>query len=258
MKTVPNSHFKCICLSILLLIVLPIQSQVFGLYETIAKETESKLIAMRENARIQNKTQSEALLAESKRLRSSITNTTRLRSGIFGMIHQGASINHVPIAVPEASKQMTPLVALSYVGKSGNNMAGIGWNIEGVSSITRVHDKSQSKESINNSDPTVFNPSDRFILNGERLLLLSGKYGAEDSEYIAEQQSDIKIKAHGTSPFGSKYGPEYFTIQYSDGTKAWYGNGGKSHTPFSWALFKIENTKGIQIEYFYAQGFKFT
>src|SRR5690606_41910956 len=62
--------------------------------------------------------------------------------------------------------------------------------------------------------------TDRFALDGQRLLLKSGIYGDDGAEYQTEQYSNIRIISKGISPIGTEYTPEYFEVYYPDGSFA--------------------------------------
>lgn len=114
-------------------------------------------------------------------------------------------------------------------------MAGWGWNISGLSTISRIPSTTFHDNIIDGVD---FDNTDRFALDGQRLVLKSGTYGASGSEYQTENYSNIKVKAYGTSPYGSSFGPSYFMVYYPDGTRAYYGNGYGSRGRLEWALYK--------------------
>lgn len=111
----------------------------------------------------------------------------------------------------------------------------------------------KTKHHDNIIDGVDFDSKDRFALDGQRLMLKSGSYGKNGSEYQTEIYSNIKIKAYGTSPYGSSYGPSYFVVFYPDGTRAWYGNSGYSRGRLEWALYKRQDPQGNYIQYNYSQ-----
>jgi len=168
--------------------------------------------------------------------------------GTLSVSLTGGAVYEIPIAVPEGVASIAPQVSLSYNSQAAYGIAGYGWNIAGFSSISRIaptpyHDN--IKTEIN------FTSTDRFALDGQRLLLASGSYGAADSQYETENFSNLRITAHGIHPAGTSYGPAYFIVQYPDGTKAWYGNEHYTQSQTQWVLSYWENPQGLSIRYFY-------
>ena len=174
--------------------------------------------------------------------------TSGRTSGDFSVSLSGGASYSVPISLPPGVKDITPEISISFNSQSSNGLAGWGWDISGVSTISRIP---STKHHDNIIDGVDFNNKDRFALDGQRLLRKSGTYGAANSEYQTETYSSLKIKAYGTSPYGSSYGPSYFIVFYPDGTRAWYGNGGSSRGRLEWALYKRQDPQGNYIEYNY-------
>ncbi|GEM_PF-4873043 len=129
----------------------------------------------------------------------------------------GGAIYNVPIAVPLGINGVEPKIALTYNSQSGNGLAGYGWDISGVSVISRIPSTKFHDNYINAVD---FDNLDRFALDGQRLVLKSGTYGANGAQYETENYSNLKIVSYGTSTFGTNYGPLYFIIYYPDGSIA--------------------------------------
>ena len=92
----------------------------------------------------------------------------------------GGANYDIPIAVPPGINGIVPEVSLSYNSQSGNGIAGFGWNISGVSTISRIP---ASKFHDNQIDGVDFDSKDRFALDGERLILKSGTYGGNGAQY---------------------------------------------------------------------------
>jgi RHS repeat-associated protein len=166
----------------------------------------------------------------------------------FEVSASGAATYTIPFALPPGIKDIVPPVALSYSSQGGNGIAGWGWNISGLSTITRMPSSQYHDGEIH---PVNFSATDRFALDGQRLMLKSGTYGAPDSEYQTENYSNLKIKAYGTSRYGANYGPAYFLVFYPDGSRAWYGSEWASNNRLEWSIYKWQDAQGNYMLYDY-------
>ncbi len=156
----------------------------------------------------------------------------------------------LPIALPPGVKSVAPQVNLVYTSGSGNGIAGYGWNLSGITSIARVGkniDKDGKAEGIS----LTYN--DYYSFNGQRLILKSGEYGKDGSEYVTEKFSNVKIKAKGNLSGKAWKGPEYWEITFEDGSQAWYGNAAESRTPIEYNISKWKDAQGNYIVYRYIQ-----
>ncbi len=165
--------------------------------------------------------------------------------GELSVSQTGSANYNVPIMVPPGIKGIVPEIALTYNSQGGNGLAGWGWNVSGISTITRI---SPTEFHDGNKEEVNFSNSDRYALNGQRLILKSGTYGADGSVYETENFSNIKVKAFGTSPYGS--GARYFIVYYPDGTRAWHG-AYNSISHVEWSIWKWEDPQGNFMEYSY-------
>ena len=141
--------------------------------------------------------------------------------GGFSVSDQGAGQYSIPIAAPAATGGLKPNLALTYNHLAGNGLAGMRWTLSGFSSITRCHmtyAQDGETEAIN------YGSDDRFCLDGQRLVVTSGSYGASGSIYSTEIESFQRIKSLGTA--GS--GPQYFTVEHGNGSISYYGYSGDS------------------------------
>ncbi|WP_299112096.1 RHS repeat-associated core domain-containing protein [uncultured Winogradskyella sp.] len=163
----------------------------------------------------------------------------------------GGANYEIPFEVPPGINGIVPEISLGYNSQAGNGLAGYGWNLRGVSSITRIP---SSKFHDDEMDAVDFDNLDRFALDGERLVLKSGTYGADGAQYETERYSNLKITSHGTSSYGSSYGPSYFTVKYPDGSTAYYGNNSNSTSRLSYSISYWQNPHGIRISYEYIGG----
>lgn len=162
----------------------------------------------------------------------------------------GAALYNVPIKVPAGENGIQPQINLQYNSQSGNGIAGLGWSISGVSSISRVPSTIFHDGKVSAVD---FSKDDRFALDGQRLLLKTGTYGGDGAEYETENYSNIKITSHGISPYGANYGPKYFKVSYPDGSVAMFGNSDNSRSKLSFGITNWTNRSGIKLVYDYIE-----
>tara|TARA_B110000046_G_scaffold86197_1_gene94277 strand:+ start:1681 stop:7917 length:6237 start_codon:yes stop_codon:yes gene_type:complete len=179
------------------------------------------------------------------------TSTAGSTLGEFSVSLSGAATYSIPFSVPPGIKNVVPTIGLSYSSQAGNGLVGWGWNISGLSTISRIP---TTKFHDNIIDPVDFDSNDRYALDGQRMILKSGTYGATNSEYQTENYSNTKIKAYGTT-YGS--GPAYFIVYHPDGSKSWYGSSSSGTVNqgargyLEWALYKKQDPQGNFIAYTY-------
>jgi len=160
----------------------------------------------------------------------------------------GAATYNIPIAVPPGINGVIPQISLAYNSQGGTGSLGYGWNIAGVSKITRIPATKYHDGTIDGVD---FNNLDRFALDGQRLVLKSGTYGSAGAIYETENFSNLKITSYGVHPSGATYGPSYFLVEYPDGSKAYYGNSTDSRSIMEYGITYWENSQGVRIVYTY-------
>ena len=156
----------------------------------------------------------------------------------------GGLTHTIPIAVPKGILDIVPNVALNYNSQAGPGIAGYGWGISGISSIVRVPSNIFLDNVI---DPVDFDAFDRFALDGVRLILKEGVYGNPGSTYQLEKFSHTLVKAVGGSPGR----PRSFIVYDGKGNTSWYGIDIQSKGSMEYALRRIENPKGVSIQFYY-------
>ncbi|MCA1778389.1 MAG: FG-GAP-like repeat-containing protein [Xanthomonadaceae bacterium] len=146
--------------------------------------------------------------------------TTSTRTGAtrgeFRVTESGAASYRIPIMTAPSGGGMAPEIALSYNSQAGPGSAGIGWNLEGLSAITRC---AQTWETDDQNGGVTLTESDRFCLDGQRLIVIAGTYGADGAEYRLEVDQIVRIQSFGSQGEG----PAYFKVWRKDGTVSWYG-----------------------------------
>jgi RHS repeat-associated protein len=169
------------------------------------------------------------------------SNEVGVTAGELSVSPFGAANYNIPIAVPPGINGVQPQMSLTYNSQGGVGMAGYGWNLSGLSAITRIPSTKFHDGLI---DPVDFDDNDRFALDGQRLMLKTGTYGAPNSEYETEIFSNIKVTFTGG----------FFKVEYPDGSKAFYGISSDSKVgTLSYALTYWENPQSVRITYTYTQ-----
>lgn len=167
----------------------------------------------------------------------------------------GGQLNFsLPIALPPSINGVAPQTNLMYSSGSGVGIAGMGFSLSGISSISRI---GKNIEKDGESKGVQLNYSDYYLFNGQRLLLKDAsdptKYGKDGTEYVTEKFSTVKIKSVGSISGESYQGPQYFEITFDNGAQAWYGTTNDSQTAMEYNLVKWKDAQGNYITYNYAK-----
>ncbi|CAA7386073.1 RHS repeat-associated core domain-containing protein [Chryseobacterium fistulae] len=159
-----------------------------------------------------------------------------------------------PITLPPGVKSVAPQISLAYTSGSGSGIAGYGWNISGITSISRI---GKTIEKDGEVKGIQLNELDYYSFNGQRLILKSGEYGKDGAEYVTEKYSNIKIKSVGAVTGQTWKGPEYWEVTFEDGSQAWYGaiasGASTARTPIEYNIVKWKDVQGNYIIYTYTQ-----
>ncbi len=194
----------------------------------------------------------DAVLDNMEVLSYSLTGSTTAQSSVVN----GASGYSIPIAMPAGTSGIVPELALNYTSNARSSVLGYGWGLSGISVISRI---GQSNYYDGNTTPINFNETDRYILDGNRMLIESGNYGAPGSVYSFEAENFSRITAFG----GTTGNPQYFVLETKDGIKYEYGNGYYSQHIIGgndvkdWYLSKMIYPDGNYITYKYKQNHTF-
>ncbi|MFC1642787.1 SpvB/TcaC N-terminal domain-containing protein, partial [Myxococcota bacterium] len=174
--------------------------------------------------------------------------------GRFSDSDRGTATYEVPIAVPPGRGGAQPNPSLRYSGTRDNGLLGVGWSLQGLSTITRCPALA-TVESY--ARPVDLTDSDRFCLDGKRLVAVrDSQYGAPEAEYRTEIDTFARIRSYGQTEGG---GPEYFKVWTQSGDILSYGATADSSEyanvstglKRTWALKTIERRNGsvITVEY---------
>lgn len=127
-------------------------------------------------------------------------------------VSNGAATYTIPIEIPAGQSGLAPSLALSYNSQTQDGLFGIGWQLSGLSSITRCP-RTLSQDGVDAAVSYV--AADRYCLDGQRLILVAGKHGVNGAEYRTEKESFSKIIVHEL--LETVNGPGSFTVKTAGG-----------------------------------------
>ena len=177
-------------------------------------------------------------------------------SGAFTVDEKGSANYDLPIVTAPGSGGFSPAVSLSYNSQLPNGVLGVGWQISGLSSITRCAG-TREQDGLEGNRGITMTSEDRFCLDGQRLMVVEGAYGSEGAEYRTETDGFARIVSHGTA--GS--GPRSFRVWHADGSVSEYGMSEDSRletrqadpagTVLSWARNRSQDSSGNYVDFVY-------
>jgi len=146
----------------------------------------------------------------------------------------------VEIILPPGTNGMAPCLSLGYNSGAGNGIAGQGWSLYGLPSITR-----------DRTNEVKYDISDSYIGDSGRLI-----FQTKDGTYHFEYENYSRVQK-----YGSDDNPDYWIETKSDGTKYFYGKYDESSVKANvlaldangnpiqnkvriWALSKVEDIHG--------------
>ena len=171
--------------------------------------------------------------------------------GTFSVSPSGAATYTIPITIQKGLSDFAPQISLSYNSQAGNGIAGLGWNISGLSAISVVP---KNLYFDGQAEALDCGEDNAFTLDGMRLLLTSGDNGQPGATYRTENEQyniiSITNSSHGT--------PATFQVKGADGSIYKYGSSSGRYTLsngeiYNWALDYAEDVLGNYISYAYSQ-----
>ncbi|MDY5320854.1 MAG: FG-GAP-like repeat-containing protein [Prevotella sp.] len=144
-------------------------------------------------------------------------------NGTLSVNKHGAAVYDLRIDVPYGGS-LTPEIGLSYNSQSaGYGLAGFGFNLTGISAITRVgHDLFHDGR----LQGVTYGSSDNLLLDGKRLVLQSGTPGQDGAAYTVEGDPFTKVVLHGN--YNGSEANAWFEVTTGTGMTYQYGKYGNS------------------------------
>lgn len=164
-------------------------------------------------------------------------------NGVGNVTATGAATYQIPIDIPTGEYGYAPSPQLVYSSQMGNGLAGYGWNLTGMSAITRCGNKHFYD---GNASEIQLTDNDNISLDGKRLVRTSGTNLWGNSTYRLEDDPTSKILTLTTG----------FRLYLKDGTTCDYGTTsdsrvGQGNVKWMWLLKSMTDLRGRTIVYTY-------
>ncbi len=171
--------------------------------------------------------------------------------GAFSVSPTGAATYTIPIKVQSGLSDFSPSISLAYSSQSGNGIAGVGFGISGLSSISIAP---RNRYFDTNAEAIKEGGDNAFTLDGQRLLLKEGQNGQTGAVYRTENEQyniiSITASQNGTPATFQVKATNGITYKYGSSTGRQTQSNGKA---YQWALDYAEDALGNYIQYTYSQ-----
>ena len=171
-------------------------------------------------------------------------------TGSFIVNAIGGAAYSIPFDVLPGISGLAPGLSLTYNSFAETGVAGYGWQINGLSVITRSPQTYYYDVTYIGVNLAT---TDRFSVDGQRMVCTSGTYGANASQYRTENDIFSKITCYtGT------YGPDKFEVKTKNGLTCQYGYDSDAdqtvdglNETVSWYVNKITDVYGNYMDFTY-------
>jgi hypothetical protein len=135
----------------------------------------------------------------------------------FNVNPMGGASYYIPIEVQPGINGLSPNLSLLYSSNSGQGVIGFGWQLSGLSAISRGPN-SYYYDGV--SQGIDLSTTDKFYIDGQRLVNTTYTYGDPNAQY----QTDIDIFTRITPQATDANGPGWFKAETKSGLIYEYGN----------------------------------
>ena len=176
--------------------------------------------------------------------------------GAVSVSASGAAVYNMSIATPNGGT-LTPQIGLSYNSQDGGyGLAGYGFNITGISAITRgVRDPFHHTEQYG----VTYLADDDLYLDGKRMILQGGASLQDGTIYTIEGDPFTKIVVHGN--YNSRETTAWFEVTTNNGMTYEYGHSSNSRIEYrnakdeshvaSWYISRAKDKYSNYITYYF-------
>jgi len=172
--------------------------------------------------------------------------------GAISATNTGAAQYTIPIQVSPGIAGVQPNLALRYSSQGSNGHLGVGWTLDGLSSITRCA-KTKAQDGVAYPQAIKYTNDDVYCIDGQRLMKVAGS----SNEYRTEIDSFSKIVGNGGDTANMH---TWFKVWTKAGEILEYGNTTDSRVKVlggaairAWLLNRQSDTKSNAIVFSYVQ-----
>ncbi|MCM2311592.1 MAG: hypothetical protein NDI84_09320, partial [Steroidobacteraceae bacterium] len=171
----------------------------------------------------------------------------------FGVSATGAASYVIPVPATEGIGGLTPQLSIRHAGADARGILGAGMTVAGLSSIAPCR-RTLAQDGA--AGPIQLQSADKYCIDGARLRLVSGTYGASGAVYQTELEQFARI----TSYDAADGQPGWFKVETRDGLIHEYGHstdavlraGTQPSSPIQlWAVSSIRDRSGNAIVFRY-------
>lgn len=180
----------------------------------------------------------------------SVINTTLPVGSLPGhaaVSHTGAATYQLPIECPPGTNGLQPSLSIGYNSQGRAGVLGPGWDITGLSVISRTpgnkfYDGEDGKT-------IAFDSTDCLMLDGQRLILLSGTNFSEGAEYATEFENYSRIYFRNGS--FKVYTSEGIIMEYGFTTDSKISDFWGGNKIIGWKINRLTDAFGNTMEFKY-------
>ncbi|TXK77939.1 hypothetical protein FU839_17740, partial [Rheinheimera tangshanensis] len=158
----------------------------------------------------------------------------------------GQASYQLGVPLPPGRAGMQPQISINYQSQQSNGVVGVGFSLAGSEAISRCAATVAQDGFVANVN---YEATDRLCLNGQRLVAVSGRYGATGTQYRTEIDQFVLVKQLGGNLEQSSV---YFEVSYPNGRTAYFGSTSEQakvihegrNEAFSWLLNYVLDATG--------------
>ena len=172
-------------------------------------------------------------------------------NGSLNINPSGSAGYTIPLELLPGVNGLSPSLSIVYSSGAGPGMVGYGWNLAGLSVISRGPNTFYNDGM---SQGIEINGTDKLYLDGQRLINTNLSYWAQDALYQTESDIFTRITTKGGAPSWERW----FQAETKSGLKCEYGNTiGSKQTINSnfikWYISKVSDLFGNNMNISYLQ-----